>query len=333
MDPLILVLIIIVLAWSYDFWNGTNDAANSIATTVSTRALTFKKAVILAALFNLLGAFITTEVAKTIGKGIIMPEIISQQLLIFALIGAIVWVALSTRLGIPISVTHSLVGGLMGVGLVSAGLGAIKIAGLFKVAKGMLGAPLISFFLSALMIVLLSHLIKYFFKKASGAKINKYLRRGQILTTLSVSLTHGMNDTQNAMGVITASLVVGGFLQDFKVPFWVILGSGLFMALGTMYGGHRVIKTVGRKIYKIRPLHGFSAELSSAVLIFLHSLGGIPLSTTQVVTAGVMGVGGVERRAGVNWRKVIEILFTWIFTIPGAALISGLLFLVFKLLI
>lgn len=327
MSSLLLVIVIVILAWGYDFWNGANDCANSIATTISTRALSFKQAVFWAALFNVLGAFITTEVAKTIGKGIVAPEVLTLKLIIFALIGAIVWVAISTHLGIPISVTHSLVGGLMGVGLASYGAGAMKVSGLIKVIKGMLGAPIISFIISSFAIIAVSWLIKWFLARFSASKINQFLRRGQIFTTLSISLTHGMNDTQNAMGIISASLVAGGFLSSFKVPIWVILGSGIFMGLGTLWGGHRVIHTVGKRLYRVQPIHGFSTELSSAVLIFLHSIGGIPLSTTQVVTAGVMGVGASERRAQVNWRKIIEIFSTWIFTIPGAALISGLLYL------
>lgn len=257
-------------------------------------------------------------------------EVLTLKLIIFALIGAIVWVALSTRFGIPISVTHSLVGGLMGVGIASYGTGAMKVSGLIKVMKGMLGAPIISFVVSSFAIIAVSWLIKWFLSRFSGSKVNQLLRRGQVFTTLSISLTHGMNDTQNAMGIITASLVAGGFLSSFKVPIWVILGSGVFMGLGTLWGGHRVIRTVGEKLYRIQPVHGFSTELSSAVLIFLHSMGGIPLSTSQVVTAGVMGVGASERRAQVNWRKIIEIFSTWIFTIPGAALISGILYLYFN---
>ena len=189
----------------------------------------------------------------------------------------------------------------------------------------------ISFLISAFVLIGLSWLIKIFFSKISPAKVSQYLRRGQIFTTLGVSLAHGMNDTQNAMGVITASLFAGGFLSEFKIPLWVIFSCGIFMALGTLYGGHRVIRTVGRKIYRVQPIHGFSTELSSSILIFLKSLAGIPLSTTQVVTAGVMGVGGAERKTLVNWRKLIGIFFTWIFTIPGAAIISGILFFLFSL--
>jgi PiT family inorganic phosphate transporter len=330
---MILVIVVSFLALVYTFWNGANDCANSIATTISTRALSFRRAIFLTSFFNLLGAFITTEVAKTIGKGIIQPEAISQPLLIFALIGAIIWVALSTKFGIPISVTHSLVGGLVGAAIVAVGIKALVVWGLLKVLIGMILAPILGFLLGIFLILSLSWLIKFFFSKLSSFRVSQTFRFGQIFSASAVSLSHGMNDTQNAMGIITASLLAGGFLSEFKVPFWVIFGSGIFMALGTLYGGQAVIRTLGRKIYKIQPIHGFSAETSSAIIIILQSLAGVPLSTTQVISSAVIGAGAIERRAQVNWRKVIEIFFTWIFTIPGAAIISGIMFFLFQLVI
>ena len=332
MTEIILVIVIIVLAWTYDFWNGANDCANSIATTISTRALSFRKAIFLAAIFNLLGAFITTEVAKTIGEGIVQPEVISQPLLIFSIIGAIIWVVYSTKFGIPISVTHSLVGGLMGAAIVAVGFDALVGWGLLKVFIGIILAPMIGFLLGIILIVIFSWLIKIFFSKISPFRISQGFRWGQIFSASAVAFSHGMNDSQNAMGIITASLLAGGFLTEFKVPFWVIFGSGIFMVLGTLYGGQAVIKTLGRKIYKIQPVHGFCAETSSAIIIILQSLAGVPLSTSQVITSAVTGVGAVERKAQVNWRKVIEIFYTWIFTIPGAAIISGILFFLFKII-
>ncbi len=330
--PLLSVIFIVILAWIYDFWNGANDCANSIATSISTRVLSFRKAIFFMAIFNLLGAFISTEVAKTIGKGIVKLEIISQDLLIFSLIGAIAWVALSTKFGIPISVTHSLVGGLVGAALVSVGISALVSSGLVKVVTGMILAPVVGFFAAIALILGFSWLIKIFFSKLSSFKISQAFRFGQFFSASAVALSHGMNDTQNAMGIITASLLAGGFLSEFKVPIWVIFGSGIFMALGTLYGGKAVIKTLGRKIYKIKPIHGFSAETSSAIIIILQSFAGVPLSTTQIISSAVTGVGAIERKAQVNWRKVIEIFFTWIFTIPGAAIISGVLFLIFRLI-
>jgi len=332
MSGLILVIIVVILAWVYDFWNGANDCANSIATSVSTRALSFRKAIVLAAIFNLFGAFITTEVAKTIGEGIVQPEVISQPLLIFSLMGATIWVVLSTKFGIPISVTHSLVGGLVGAAIVTVGFGALVGWGLLKVLIGIILAPIVGFLLGILLILGFSWLIKIFFSKISPFRISQGFRWGQIFSASAVAFSHGMNDSQNAMGVITASLLAGGFLTEFRVPFWVIFGSGIFMVFGILYGGHEVIRTLGRKIYKIQPVHGFCAETSSAIIIILQSLAGVPLSTSQVITSAITGVGAVERRAQVNWRKVIEIFYTWIFTIPGAAIISGILFFLFKII-
>jgi len=332
MSGLILVIIVVILAWVYDFWNGANDCANAIATSVSTRALSFRRAIVFAAIFNLFGAFITTEVAKTIGEGIVQPEVISQPLLIFSLIGATIWVVYSTKFGIPISVTHSLVGGLIGAAIVAVGIKALVGWGLLKVLIGIILAPIIGFLLGIVLILGFSWLIKIFFSKISPFRISQGFRWGQIFSASAVAFSHGMNDSQNAMGVITASLLAGGFLTEFKVPFWVIFGSGIFMVFGTLYGGYEVIRTLGRKIYKIQPLHGFCAETSSAIIIILQSLAGVPLSTSQVITSAITGVGAVERRAQVNWRKVIEIFYTWIFTIPGAAIISGILFFLFKII-
>jgi inorganic phosphate transporter, PiT family len=335
---IILIILVVALAWFYNFWNGANDAANVIAPSVSTRALSFKKAIALAAVFNLLGAFITTEVAKTIGKGIVMPEIITQTFLIFALVGAIIWVAFSTKFGIPVSVTHSLIGGLMGPAIISVGTSALITSGLVKIVIGMILAPVVGFSLAIVLMVTLSWFIRVldrfsFTRSISPFKISQTFRLGQIFSSSASALSHGMNDSQNAIGIITISLIAGGFLSEFTVPLWVILGSGLFMATGTYFGGQAVIKSLGRKIYKIRPIHGFSAQTSSAIIIGLQSLAGIPLSTTQVISSAIMGLGAVERRALVNWKKVIEIFFTWVFTIPGAALISGLLFFIFQLVI
>jgi len=327
---LIPILIIVFLSWMYTFWNGANDCANSIATTVSTKALSIRKAILISALFNLIGALISTEVAKTIGKGIVDPNIISFSFLISALVGATIWTVFSTNFGLPISVSHSLIGGLIGCALVKNGFHCLILRGLIKVSLGMILAPVLGFFFAGALSLILAWLINCFSSRAISSKLNNFFRKGQILTTMAVSFSHGMNDSQNAMGLITLSLFTGGFLTTFTVPVWVIVSSGVFMALGTAWGGYKVIKTVGRRIYKILPFHGISCEASSALIVFVQSLFGVPLSTTQVITAGVIGVGAIERKAMVNWRKIIEIIFSWIFTIPGAAFISAGLFTIFQ---
>ncbi|MFA5742822.1 MAG: inorganic phosphate transporter [Candidatus Paceibacterota bacterium] len=330
MEPFIFIIIIVLLAWIYDFWNGANDCANSIATVVSTRAMSFRKAILMTGFFNFFGAFVSTEVAKTIGKGIVDPAAITTGIIISGLLGAIIWTIASTQFGLPISVTHALIGGLIGAGVASGGFGVLRTDGLIKIVQGIFGSPLISFFAAGLFFVFLVWVLKLFFQKMPAFKLNNFFRRGQVLTSLAVSFTHGMNDTQNAMGIITIALVSGGYLADFNVPLWVIAGSGTFMALGTIWGGHRVIKTVGQKIYDLKPVHGFATEFSSAVLIYFQSLGGIPLSTTQVVTAGVMGVGSTEHKSQVQWKKVNEIFLTWVLTIPGSAAIGAVLFFVLR---
>jgi len=194
----------------------------------------------------------------------------------------------------------------------------------------MIVSPILGFLLGIFLILGFSWLVKIFFSNTSPFKISHSFRVGQIFSASAVALSHGMNDTQNAMGIITAALLAGGFLSEFKVPLWAIVGSGIFMALGTFFGGRQVIRTLGKKIYKIQPLHGFCAETASAIIIILQSFAGIPLSTTQVISSSVTGVGAIERRAKVNWRTVIEIFSTWIFTIPGSALMSGFLFFLFN---
>jgi len=247
MDPIFFIILIVLLAWTYDFWNGANDCANSIATVVSTRAMSFRWAILMTGFFNFFGAFVSTEVAKTIGQGIVDPAAVTTGIIISGLAGAIIWTIISTQFGLPISVTHALVGGMVGAGVASGGWSILNTDGLWKIFQGIFCSPLISFFAAGLVFVLLAWIIRIFLRNIPALKLSHFFRRGQIFTSLAVSFTHGMNDTQNAMGIITIALISGGYLSNFRVPFWVILGSGTFMALGTIWGGHKVIKTVGQK--------------------------------------------------------------------------------------
>lgn len=321
MSPLIFVIIIIVLAWAYDFFNGANDNANAIATTVSTRALSPFWAVLLSSILNILGAFVTTKVAATIGKGIIPPEAMNQNIIISCLVGAIIWTGLCTMKGIPISVTHSLIGGLMGAGIASGGIYILRwdiIAN--KILLAMILAPALGFIIGFLFNIGMFWL----FRKTHPQKANKIFRRGQVLSASFMAFSHGTNDTQNAMGIITAALLVGGFIKEFCVPFWVILGSGLFMGLGTLVGGWKVIRTLGTKVFKLQPVHGFSAEMSSALVILTKSLAGAPISTTHVISTAVMGAGASQKLSAVRWGIVRKIVITWIITLPGAGVIAGI---------
>jgi PiT family inorganic phosphate transporter len=321
-ETFILVGVIIILAWGYDFINGVNDCANAIATTVSTRALKPYQAVLMAAVFNALGAFLTTAVAKTIGKGIVDPADISLWILVFALVGAIVWSGGCSYLGIPISITHAMVGGLMGAAAAAFGVGAWEWSGIRKVVIAMVLSPIAGFVIGyAFMVTLL-----WLSRRAVPRKAHRFFRVSQIFSAAAMAFTHGANDTQNAMGVITAALVIAGFQTEFHVPAWVILGSAVFMGLGTQIGGWRIIRTMGSRMVRLQPSHGFSAETSSALVILVNSWLGAPISTTQVIATAIMGVGATENVNAVRWALARRIVITWFLTIPGAAAISAVCF-------
>ncbi|MFQ6081865.1 MAG: anion permease [Candidatus Aminicenantia bacterium] len=320
MSEFVIIIIIIILAWTYDFFNGMNDCANAIATSVSTKALPPLSAVALSATMNIAGALITTRVAKTIGKGIVNPSIIGPLVVISALIGAVIWVAFCTYSGIPISITHSLVGGIMGAVIVSHGFSALKMAGLKKVFYAMLLSPIAGFTVGFIIMIIMIRISQ----NAVPNKANKIFRSLQIISASFMAFSHGSNDAQNAMGIITMGLVVEGFISTFHVPIWVILGSAFFIGLGTFIGGWRVIRTMGQRMVKLEPVHGFSAETSSAAVIIFNSFIGAPISTTHIISTAIMGVGSTRKFSAVKWGVVFHIVLTWIFTIPGAAFLSAL---------
>jgi PiT family inorganic phosphate transporter len=323
LDPLAFVLIILALAWTFDFCNGMNDCANAIATTVSTGALTPRKAVALARTLNIVGALVSTRVARTLGKGIVSEDALAgpagQAILISAVAGAVVWVVVCTRKGLPISVTHSLVGGLVGAGTLGAGFGVIQAAGMRKVLFAMVLSPVFGFTFGFLTMVAMLWLSR----NMATRKATRVFRHAQLVSASFMAFTHGQNDTQSAMGMITAALLAGGFIPAFKVPLWVILGSGFFMGLGTQIGGWRVIKTMGMRLAKLRPIHGFSAETSAACVIESFALMGAPNSTTHAISTAIMGAGATERLSGLKWGVAGEIVTTWVLTIPGAALLGA----------
>jgi len=311
--------VILILAWSYDFFNGMNDAANAIATTICTRALSPYQAILLARTLNFLGAFLTTEVAKTIGK-IVAPEYATYEVIISALIGATTWSWLCTYLGIPISITHSLIAGLMGAAFASGGLHAIQWHAVGnKIFIGLIVSPVAGFFGGFLLMLAMM----WIFQKGTPSRLNLLFRRGQILSAAYMAYSHGTNDTQNAMGVITFALVSAGILKSFEVPFWVKLTSAFFMALGTSVGGWRVIKTLGMRLVNLQPVQGFSAEAGAGTTMLVTSLLGMPISTTHAISTAVMGAGAVKRFSAVRWGIGTHIVLTWIFTFPGAALIAA----------
>ena len=328
MHDLLLLLAIILAALVYDFFNGFNDCANAIATTVSTRALSPRAAIIMAWVLNFFGALSHTAVAATVGKGVVDPQQVSLTLVLVALIGASAWTGMASFSGIPVSVTHSLIGGLLGAGIVASGWEIIMVKGMTKILLAMVISPICGFVGGLLLIVAVS----WIFKGSSFRKVNRNFKRWQILSAAWMAFSHGMNDAQNAMGIIAMALVSYGALATFEVPLWVMIACATAMALGTSLGGWRVIRTMGSKVFKLQPVHGFSAETSAAAVIAGMSLIGTPISTTHVISTAIMGSGSSRGLSTVRWGIVKNIVIAWIITIPASAFIAGLLYFIVKLL-
>jgi len=315
------ILIIVVLAILFDISNGWNDSANAIATVVSTKVLSPLKAVFLAASMNILGAFFSTAVAKTIGEGIVSPENVTNSVVIAALVIAFLWNAVLTRLGMPISCSHALIGGLMGSSVAHGGLDILNYGGLQKILLSLLISPVIGLFFGYLVMRLLLR----FFGNFSPGSLNRKFGKLQLLSAAFMAFSHGSNDAQKAMGVITLALVSSGVLSSLEVPFWVILVCASAMGLGTAFGGWRVIRTLGVKILKLEPIHGFAAETAAAVTIIVSSHFGLPVSTTHVITTSIMGVGATKRFSAVRWGLAGKIIMAWVFTLP-LCFVAGWLF-------
>lgn len=331
MVEIILVFIIIALALIFDFGNGFNDAANSISTIVATRVLSLKNAVFLAAFSNFVAVFIFgVTVANTIGKGIIDPSVVTLWMILSGLIGAIIWVYVTTYFGLPISASHSLIGGLIGAGLSATGISGIVWPGVYKVLIFIFLAPLIGFF-SAFVFFLI---VLLFVNKTPEFKVNNYFKRLQLISVFAYSLSHGTNDAQKTMGIISITLFTAGLIgMTFHVPYWVMIISHFTIALGTLAGGRKVIKTMGLKITKLKPIHGFCAETAGAGTIIICTILGIPVSTTHVISGSIIGVGTTKRVAAVRWQVARKILVAWIFTIPVAASIGALTYYVISFFI
>jgi PiT family inorganic phosphate transporter len=315
------VIIIIALALLYDFFNGANDSANAIATVIATKALTPLKALALASIFNLTGAFVVTAVAETIGKGIVAPSDLESEVyllvLIAGLLGAILWTFICTLLGIPISVTHSLVGGLLGAGIAAGGMGIIQWEVLTnKVFLAIAFGPFIGFVAGAFIFIVTSWVLHLFFKKTPAPATEGVFRKLQIISSSFMAFSHGMNDTQNAMGVITAALLSIGFISSFYVPWWVKIMCGSAMAFGTFLLGWRVIRTVGLRLAKLEPKHGFSAETGAGLAIVGVSFAGMPVSTTHVLASAVIGGTFFQSLRRIRWLEVMRMFTAWIITIP-----------------
>jgi PiT family inorganic phosphate transporter len=306
------ILIIVLLAVLFDVSNGWNDSANAIATVVSTRVLSPLKAVILAACMNILGAFVSTAVAKTMGEGVVNPVAVTNTVVIAALLTAFLWNAAMTKFGMPISCSHALIGGLIGACVAYGGAGILNFEGLKKIFLSLLISPVVGLFFGYLVMKLLL----IFLGKFSPGSLNRTFGRLQLFSSAFMAFSHGSNDAQKAMGIITLALVSGGFLGSLEVPIWVIFTCASAMGLGTALGGWRVIKTLGMSMLKLQPIHGFAAETSAAVTIIVSSHFGLPVSTTHVITTSILGVGATKRFSAVRWGLAGKILTAWIFTLP-----------------
>jgi inorganic phosphate transporter, PiT family len=306
---------VLVLAISFDYINGFHDTANAIATSVSTRALKPGWAIAMSATANFTGALIGTEVAKTVGSGLIDTNVESQTVIAAALVGAITWNLLTWRLGIPSSSSHALIGGLLGAALVSAGIGSWQMDGVLgKVLLPLVASPLIGFTIGLLLMALIFNL----FRRAHPGRLNAVFRRLQVVSAGYMAFSHGSNDAQKTMGIMTLALVTAGIQTTFDPPLWVILTAASAMSLGTAAGGWRIIHTMGTKVVKLDPVHGFAAETTAATVIFGASQLGVPVSTTHVISSAIMGVGSSDRFKTVRWSVARSIVTAWILTIPAS---------------
>ena len=321
-----LIVVIIVAAYAFDFINGFHDAANSIATVVSTRVLTPGQAVIWAAFFNFAAAFgFGTHVAKTVGKGLVDPTCITVYVVLSALLGAILWDLITWWLGLPTSSSHALIGGFGGAAVVHAGWGALTLAAFQKVILFIFIAPILGMIAAFLLMVLVMHV----FRRRTPRAVDSFFRVGQLFSAAAYSLSHGSNDAQKTMGIIVALLIAGGYgkyahASDGKeIAWWIVITCYAAIALGTLSGGWRIVKTMGQKITKLRPVGGFCAETGGAASIFLATFLGVPVSTTHVITGAIVGVGSTQSVSSVRWGVAGRIVWAWVLTIPAAAIIAA----------
>lgn len=313
------VFILVGLALLFDFLNGIHDSSNIVATMISSRAFRPQTALGVTAVAHFFGPFLFgVAVAKTIGEEVVQSGSLTIEVILAALTGAILWNLITWFLGIPSSSSHALIGGIVGAVAISVGFEAIKLSGLEKVLIALFFSPLIGFGFGYIVTKVI-----FFLARGATPRINNVFKRSQIITAIALAFSHGTNDAQKTMGVITLGLVITGFIPSFEVPMWVIATSAGAIALGTAFGGWRLIKTLGGKFYKIRPVHSFAAQIASSIVILGASIVGGPVSTTQVVSTAIMGVGSSERLSKVRWGVARDIVVAWIVTIPATGLVSA----------
>ena len=319
------VAMLVMLALAFDFMNGFHDAANSIATVVSTGVLKPQQAILFAAFFNVAALFVfELKVAATIGKGIVMPNVVDNHVVFGALIGAIFWNIVTWWYGIPSSSSHALIGGIVGAVIAKAGAGALIASGVWRTVIFILVSPLMGFVLASVLMVVVANLLR----RASPLRVDNWFRRLQLVSAGLYSLGHGGNDAQKTIGIIWLLLIASGHVsaQAKMPPSWVIWSCYIAIGLGTMFGGWRIVKTMGQRITKLKPVGGFCAETGGAITLFLASTLGIPVSTTHTITGAIVGVGSVRRASAVRWGVAANIVWAWVFTIPASAFVAGVFY-------
>jgi PiT family inorganic phosphate transporter len=317
------VMLLVALALAFDFMNGFHDAANSIATVVSTGVLKPTQAVVFAAFFNFVAIFIFhLSVAATVGKGIVQPGVVDVHVVFGALLGAITWNVITWYYGIPSSSSHALIGGIVGAVIAKSGAGALLSAGVIKTVTFIFVSPLLGFLLGSLMMVLVANI----FKRSRPSKVDKWFRRLQLVSAGAYSLGHGGNDAQKTIGIIWMLLVATGYVSasDTAPPTWTIVCCYMAIGFGTMFGGWRIVKTMGQKITKLKPVGGFCAETGGALTLFLATALGIPVSTTHTITGAIVGVGSTQRASAVRWGVAGNIVWAWILTIPASGFVAAI---------
>lgn len=317
------VILLVTMALVFDFMNGFHDAANSIATVVSTGVLKPSHAVLFAAFFNIIAIFVFhLSVAATVGKGIIQPGVVDTHVVFGALVGAIVWNLITWYYGIPSSSSHALIGGIVGAGLAKAGPSVLIASGILKTVAFIVISPLLGFLFGSLMMVV----VAWLFRRTSPGKVDKWFRSLQLLSAGAYSLGHGGNDAQKTIGIIWLLLIATGYLSSTEStpPTWVIVSCYAAIGLGTMFGGWRIVKTMGQKITKLKPVGGFCAETGGAMTLFFATFLGVPVSTTHTITGAIVGVGSTQRASAVRWGVAGGIVWAWVLTIPASAAVSAL---------
>lgn len=319
--------LVIVLALAFDFINGFHDTANAIATCIATRSLSPRIAIIMSAFLNFVGAMVSTGVAKTIGGEIVTsPQMVDSTVLIAALFAAIVWNLFTWKIGMPSSSSHALIGGVLGAVTISYGTGAINGNGVFMIVEGLIGSPVIAMFSGYVIMTLLFIL----FRNVGRSKVNYISLHIQSLSAAVMAFSHGSNDAQKCMGIITLALLSGGYIGELEVPFLVKIACAFAMCAGTSVGGWRIIRTVGNKIFRLEPVNGLAADINSALTIFTATFLHLPVSTTHVVTGSIMGVGWAKRFRAVHWNVAYSMVGAWVMTIPSTAAVGALVYILIR---